>query len=1054
MADETLWVTKTLVLGLGTTGTTICSQIAERIRWEHGNVSRVPWVRFLCLETNASGAPRNLEPGDFIPLTLTANEYSGLAQYSPAYDEAIRLSRWADAETLNRLPHKAVDDGVGNIRMVGRLAFFHKRNYDAVRNAVERRLNDLRQLSGPEASERLGRLPDGTTPSVAFAAKGAVRIFVVGTLCGGTCSGLAGDIGYFLQSLTREEEKVIGIFTLPHPSLSVAAVPAASRFKKNAYTALVEMNHYHLLAGVEKDEIPFPGHAFPTTGRQPYDLPFLAMPRDTGGQSLRELETAIQDRIFLNAFVPETDSFAETVNVGIMDRDGHAHTFCTFGLATLEFPAQQVMEACAARLTVKALRDWKARTLPEHLAGPRLEEIGLTWPRLRARLLTGADGTPLATRLRDQLGVIEKAAETSEQDLSREIAVIRAAFGEPGFAGVGAALPPNVVPQTVAAAVPSVAQQVYQDLRAMVEARFLQYDEGPGRLSDLLSRAKERLADLQQVAPRDPRSQAEATDAAAQKVQLSRRKRFPWSREMVVDREEVRKLRAALEAEIEARLDREAQRAMQSAAGDGRAAPGLAARIQRLLDPVKARVENLRARVTAYQTLLEGRVRRLAEDAPEVNGIPLFDPDRQSGTAAREYRRCLEEESGDPTITWDAAEDAQAREVIDAWREAPSALFPRDAGDWLRDLFVPGSEEPLRPEDAEALLARARRPFQRLRAVNLLEHWEAWPDAAREVERACGMMAPFLYVDEVQATRGGREAIKKRTIALVPGGEVDHEFCRLIRARAGVETFRPCPDRFRAVLIAEWYRFPLYGAPEIVGGTGSLATAQATDFPTFHTRKDVFWTGLSDEELRRTQEAEERVVAGALLRILTPEAGALVLRWTPRGTGQPSQKRLPLSIRGAARALVFERSEVDGDVQELAGAAGILGDRIEQERKKTGDDEGFVRALVAAHASGDFNILPDWREDNLAGRLVDRFCARDAALFRAWLNVFPPDPDQIRQMMKRKGEPRPTGGIYPEDGLYCIDTRCCSWIGKDEQEAAQNGWRCYINQHDYSGRSE
>jgi hypothetical protein len=264
---------------------------------------------------------------------------------------------------------------------------------------------------------------------------------------------------------------------------------------------------------------------------------------------------------------------------------------------------------------------------------------------------------------------------------------------------------------------------MYQDLRTMVEARFLQYDEGPGRLSDLLSRAKERLVDLQQAAPRDPRSQAEATDAAVQKVEASRRKRFPWSREMVVDREEVRKLRAALEAEIEARLDREAARAMQSAAGDSRAAPGLAVRMQRLIDPVKARVENLRARVTAYQTVLEGRVRRLAEDAPEVNGIPLFDPDRQSGTAAREYHRCLEEESGDPTITWDAAEETQAREVIDAWREAPAALFPRDAGDWLRDLFVPGSEEPLRPEDAEALLARARRPFQRLRAVNLLEHW-------------------------------------------------------------------------------------------------------------------------------------------------------------------------------------------------------------------------------------------------------------------------------------------------------------------------------------------
>src|SRR5581483_3939243 len=112
MADLDLVVNKTLVIGLGTTGTQICSQIAARIAWEYGDLRRTPWVRFLCLETNAAGRPAVLDPTDFIP----------------AYDEAMKLSAWADQETLRKIPQKSVDDGVGNIRMVGRLALFHKRN--------------------------------------------------------------------------------------------------------------------------------------------------------------------------------------------------------------------------------------------------------------------------------------------------------------------------------------------------------------------------------------------------------------------------------------------------------------------------------------------------------------------------------------------------------------------------------------------------------------------------------------------------------------------------------------------------------------------------------------------------------------------------------------------------------------------------------------------------------------------------------------------------------------------------------------------------------------
>jgi hypothetical protein len=1051
MAEERLLVQKTLVIGLGTTGTQICDQLAGHIRWEYGSLDRVPWVRFLCLETNAGGVTRNLHAGDFLPLTISASEYANLVQFAPAYDEAIRLSEWADSETLNKIPHKSVDDGVGNIRMIGRLALFHRRNYDAVRNAVEQRLVDLRGLSGPEASEKFERQEEGGGTRVTFADDRGLRVFVVGTLCGGTCSGLVGDFGYFLQSLTREGEWVIGIFTLPHPDLSTASVPAANRFKKNAYTALVELNHYHRLTGVEKEDLLFPGHPFPTAGCHPYDLPFLATPRDTGGQAQRALETAIKDRIFLNIFVPQTDPFAASINAAVEDRDGHAHCFCTFGLATVEFPAPQVIEACAGRLLLKAIRDWKARTLPDGAKAPRLEEIGLTWPRLRERLLVAHDGSSLATRLNDQVELIVNGAMASEEDGRRELGVLRAAFGDAGVASSGGALTPSLVPQTVATNEVAAAQQVYQALERTVVTRFLHADEGPGCLRDLLAAAKARSDELRKSPARDPQPQIRAVDEAIQKVNESRRKPF-LSRKTVVDEQAVRQLREALRQEVEARLDREAMRVLHGIPSVDGTTPGVLTRVHRLLDPVMRRVDNLRGRITSYQTQIERELLRTSEEVPEVNGVPLFDPDRHQGTVTRNYQRCLEEENGDPTSTWEEEEARQARSVIEAWTQATRALFPSEtSSDWLRETYINGKEAPLRPEDEAQLWERARRPFHRLRSVNVLDHWSDWPGAVREVERAVGMMEPFLAIDRIQAERGGRKPIDGRSMMLVPGGDESHEFCRQVRAKSGIES-KPeaCPDRYRAVLIRESYRFPLYGAPEIVGGPGSLATAQANDFPTFHTRKDVFWTGLSETELRQTQTAEELVAVGILLGLLTAEDRALQLTWTPGGIGEQSVKRLPLSIRGAARALVFSRAEVNGNVEDLGGAVGILRARIEQERARIGDDVKLVERLKRAHDSGDFNVIPDWREDRFAGRLVDRFCARDMALFQAWRRVIPLDADHLQSMAKQKGEARPTGGVYPEDGLYCPILTCCSWIGKDEQEAAQKGWRCHVNRHDCS----
>src|SRR5207244_428348 len=107
-----------------------------------------------------------------------------------------------------------------------------------------------------------------------------------------------------------------------------------------------------------------------------------------------------------------------------MDREGHAHVFCAFGLSTIEFPAQQITEACAKMLALKAIREWKSRSLPESQISRSLDQIGLSWPALRKRLLI-MEGAPLEKRLQDQMEITLQAAQISDADCTREMEKLR-----------------------------------------------------------------------------------------------------------------------------------------------------------------------------------------------------------------------------------------------------------------------------------------------------------------------------------------------------------------------------------------------------------------------------------------------------------------------------------------------------------------------------------------------------------------------------------------------------------------------------------------------------
>ncbi|HEX2952170.1 MAG TPA: tubulin-like doman-containing protein, partial [Armatimonadota bacterium] len=336
-------VLKTLVIGLGSTGTEICDAIASRIRWELGATERAPWIRFLTIETNSNTSAEitSLSGIDFMTLMIPKNVYQTMLSQPEAYDEAIDFSTWADTATLRGLPGNEVTAGAGNIRMVGRLAFLYPSNYENVKNAVVQRLQQLRDLTAPTAQEQRGPLQDGSNPEITFVAPedggdDDIRIIVVGTLCGGTSSGLAADFGYFIKGLlnnnAQQNTKSMAFFSIPSEMLTSAVVKPAEKFKKNAYHALKELNHYHNAQRDSEREIRFPDgiKGNPGLNIHPYDALYLIQPDDVGPEYTDRLNNAVADRVFMNAFAVETDPFGNLVDTAPYDRKNRSHAFCTF----------------------------------------------------------------------------------------------------------------------------------------------------------------------------------------------------------------------------------------------------------------------------------------------------------------------------------------------------------------------------------------------------------------------------------------------------------------------------------------------------------------------------------------------------------------------------------------------------------------------------------------------------------------------------------------------------------------------------------------------------
>ncbi|HEY6141046.1 MAG TPA: tubulin-like doman-containing protein [Thermoanaerobaculia bacterium] len=415
----------TLMIGLGGTGKEVLLRLRRRIVERYGSLSRLPFLRFMHVDTDTTVAAHEqydlrgsddplyeevrFNPIERIDLTIDG----GTGKYVEHINNFPHIKRWfpvgGKTAALGNL-----GAGAGQVRLASRLGFFHADNFARISSRLEQCKGQLRDAAILQRSSELG---------FNFNAD-SMTVVIIASLAGGTGSGTFLDMGFLLQRYFPNADR-IGILLLPGFFTDYAG---GERVRANGYAALMELNHYsfgHSFVadwdGRRAELLPPPpfsntylidgqneaGLVIGSAGKeydayrmvaevlfQDYSIgEFAGMKRATR-INLENFNLNVYTHNFLNDALRRTGRDTDKNIVG----DTYPTRFGSFGLATIAFPTERVQSACASRLAMKIVEHWQQSAIDDPLE------------RLFTTFLTDEDvqGAQGRYERRDGGGVIER----------------------------------------------------------------------------------------------------------------------------------------------------------------------------------------------------------------------------------------------------------------------------------------------------------------------------------------------------------------------------------------------------------------------------------------------------------------------------------------------------------------------------------------------------------------------------------------------------------------------------------------------------------------------
>jgi hypothetical protein len=388
-----------LFIGIGSTGLDILERLQELVL-EHYGRPALDTFRYIAIETREAAEVKHPEWGESeIQLIRPVVRNTDAIHAAVRAGEKAYLRDWLDPDLL-RIPGRQFVDGASNIRMAGRLIFWE--NWETIRIALSKAFNqitsDQNKTSTREflaAHYRKTGQPFGDRAALV---SNLPSVYVVGTLCGGTCSGMFVDIGYCIKEITGlwserlpnpNIAKIIGVLTMfDAATLSSASQQAVQGLAANCWAALKEYDFW--CHPETRYQVVFPTRLYPErkydvdTNERPIDWLYALSCSATdsrnvvtsnlrrGGQpdleSLQHMAAVVLFTETIGGLLAEKDRIRTDYRGRdrALRRNAAQHSPClaTCGVASIWYPRYRVAEGAACTYAAGTCESWLGSTEP------------------------------------------------------------------------------------------------------------------------------------------------------------------------------------------------------------------------------------------------------------------------------------------------------------------------------------------------------------------------------------------------------------------------------------------------------------------------------------------------------------------------------------------------------------------------------------------------------------------------------------------------------------------------------------------------------------------
>jgi hypothetical protein len=365
--EQSKGINRTICIGLGGTGRDVLMRIRRLIVDREKDLTNLPIVSFIHIDTDKAatqvtgirtgsmyrGVDLSFRESEKVNATMTSNEVTMFVQGLERRSEYTRhgpydhIGMWFPPQLVRNI--KAVEEGAKGIRPVGRLAFFH--NYQKIKTAIE-------------TAEKRTRGHEALLLQKGLKVEAGINIFVIGSLCGGTGSGMFLDVAYALRHLYGSQSAQIVGYLIISPEL-YGNTPGMSA---NTYAALKELDYYSSPGTKFNAVYDIQNLVVVEEQRPPFDYSYLVS-HQTGGEyqilTQGKLCNVIAHKIaldFSGELAPVVKGNRDNFLQHMIQSDKHprpnVQRYLTFGLAAIYFPRDRIVRIALTRVGSRLVKFW------------------------------------------------------------------------------------------------------------------------------------------------------------------------------------------------------------------------------------------------------------------------------------------------------------------------------------------------------------------------------------------------------------------------------------------------------------------------------------------------------------------------------------------------------------------------------------------------------------------------------------------------------------------------------------------------------------------------